>query len=104
MGEPTDIQRMMRAELESGKIIDLVRDCECITHDGPHWLHMDQLSKQRNYKNHQWALESEPPKTNQRLYALQNAIRSYALHESIRLGELRREMERHKICRIISES
>ena len=26
----------------------LEKDCECLTHDGPHWLHMDEVSKALN--------------------------------------------------------
>lgn len=38
----------MKAKLVSGDIIDLTKDCDCITHDGPHWLHMDSLYKAKN--------------------------------------------------------
>jgi TusA-related sulfurtransferase len=38
----------MQAKLESGEVIELVKDCECCTHSGPHWLHMNDLWKHRN--------------------------------------------------------
>lgn len=38
----------MRAELTNGETIELTKDCECVTHDGPHWLHMDRLWHDRN--------------------------------------------------------
>lgn len=38
----------MKAKLSSGAIVVLEKDCDCITHDGPHWLHMDQLWRIRN--------------------------------------------------------
>ena len=38
----------MKAKLESGEIIELVQDCECITHSGPHWLHINDMWRNRN--------------------------------------------------------
>ncbi len=37
----------MKAKLTDGTIIGLAKDCECITHSGPHWLHMDTLDKEQ---------------------------------------------------------
>ncbi len=41
----------MRARLVDGTIITLEKDCDCLTHDGPHWLHMDRLYKAMNQKH-----------------------------------------------------
>jgi len=38
----------MKAELESGEIVTLEKDCECITHNGPHWVYADDLSRRVN--------------------------------------------------------
>lgn len=38
----------MKARLTDGQVVDLVKDCECRTHEGPHWLHMDALDRERN--------------------------------------------------------
>lgn len=38
---------MIKAKLTDGTIIELVKDCECIHHSGPHWLHLDDLDKRR---------------------------------------------------------
>lgn len=38
----------MQAKLTTGKIIELKQDCSCITHTGPHWLHMNDLWRERN--------------------------------------------------------
>ncbi len=38
----------MNARLTTGEVINLPKDCTCITHDGPHWLHMDALHKRMN--------------------------------------------------------
>ena len=36
--------------LESGKTIKAEKECTCITHDIPHWLHMDSIWKRQNRK------------------------------------------------------
>ena len=33
--------------LTDGSIVRAEKDCSCVTHDGPHWLHMDDLDKKR---------------------------------------------------------
>ena len=40
----------MHARLKDGKIIELVKDCDCLPkfHDGAHWLYADALWKERN--------------------------------------------------------
>ena len=38
---------MVKARLTTGEIIELPKDCECITHEGPHWLHLDRIDRQR---------------------------------------------------------
>ena len=38
---------MIKAKLVDGTIIELVKDCECVHHTGPHWLHLDDLDKRR---------------------------------------------------------
>jgi hypothetical protein len=38
----------MKELLTTGDTIELVKDCDCITHEGPHWLHMDRLTHQMN--------------------------------------------------------
>ncbi len=41
---------MIKAKLTTGEIIELVKDCDCVTHNGPHWLHTNDLWKERNRK------------------------------------------------------
>ena len=41
----------MKFELNDGRIIEAVKDCECCTHEGPHWIHMDELTHRLNTKN-----------------------------------------------------
>ncbi len=38
----------MKARLENGSIVTLEKDCSCIDHEGPHWLHSDHLFHQLN--------------------------------------------------------
>lgn len=39
---------MMQARLKDGSIVDLHKDCSCVTHEGPHWIHADDLYHQAN--------------------------------------------------------
>ena len=38
----------MKAILTTGNTIELIKNCGCVTHDGPHWLHMDVLTHRMN--------------------------------------------------------
>jgi len=78
----------MKAELTNGTTIELVKDCECLTHDGPHWVHMDRLWYERNMAllNGEWS--------QQKAFAL-------ASQELHRLTDKRRTMERLGIKRIV---
>lgn len=38
----------MRARLEDGSIVELVKDCGCLHHEGPHWLHMNKVEEALN--------------------------------------------------------
>ncbi|MCD2453645.1 hypothetical protein GO003_025025 [Methylicorpusculum oleiharenae] len=38
----------MKARLEDGSIVTLEKDCRCIDHEGPHWLHSDHVYRQLN--------------------------------------------------------
>ncbi len=38
----------VRYQLQNGEIVDAPKDCECIMHDGPHWLYMDAWWKAQN--------------------------------------------------------
>ncbi|MCX7100987.1 MAG: hypothetical protein NTX38_05710 [Methylobacter sp.] len=39
---------MMQARLKDGSIVDLLKDCSCVTHEGPHWIHADNLYREAN--------------------------------------------------------
>lgn len=38
----------MLARLDDGSIVTLEKDCSCLDHDGPHWLHSDRMFRQLN--------------------------------------------------------
>lgn len=77
----------MQAELVNGSIIELQKDCDCITHDGPHWLHMDRV----------WhAINQELLNIGTRM-----ACDGFAKEDLARLQFKRREMERQGIKRLI---
>lgn len=66
------------------------KDCDCVIHDGPHWLHMDDVDKRLNAPLRERAMKGEPL-----------AFKAYAEAELRRLGEKRREMERQNIVEIL---
>lgn len=78
----------MKAELTTGEIVPLEKDCECITHNGPHWVHMADFWRQKN---------RDMPVGN----AL--CLGAKAQEELMRLDALRREFEQHGIVRLIRE-
>jgi hypothetical protein len=80
------------ARLKTGEVIVLKKDCECVIHDGPHWLHMDDLDKRLNAPLRARAMQGESL-----------AFHAYAEAELRRLDEKRRNMERQHIVEIIRE-
>lgn len=56
------------------------KGCDCIIHDGPHWLHMDEID---------W-------KASMRMLEEGN-LRGYAVREDMRLRELVYQMKAHHI-------
>lgn len=34
---------VMKFRMFDGSIVDAVKDCECVTHTVPHWVHMDNI-------------------------------------------------------------
>lgn len=79
----------MKAELINGTIVELAKDCECLTHEGPHWIHMDRLWYERNMTllDGEWS--------QQKAFAL-------ASQELLRLTDKSKTMERLTIKRLIS--
>lgn len=61
-------------------LLDLPKDCGCITHDGPHWLHMDRVKFQ---------MDLDILKRGGRL-----AFHAFAVEEAMRLADKRLELQR----------
>lgn len=82
---------MTRARLTDGTVVELEKDCDCVTHEGPHWLHMDDVDKSLNVPLRARALAGESLL----------AIRAYAQVEQQRLAMKLREMESRNIAEIL---
>lgn len=89
----------MKAQLVSGEIVELVKECDCLDsiHTGPHWLHADRLTKQQNQEI---------------LYASENAKDpwgaiplgyQFCAEEAARLGVLIRCLTERGIYQLIEE-
>lgn len=77
----------MKAELVNGSIVELPKDCDCLTHDGPHWVHMDRVWRAMN----------------QELLSIGTdlAIRGFVQEDLARLQIKEREMQCQGIKRLI---
>lgn len=73
------------ALLKDGTVIELIKDCGCITHEGPHWLHMDRLDRAH-------ALGLLPPGGLQASRIDRLALMGFIAEEIARLGEKRYQM------------
>ena len=80
----------MKARLKSGEIVTLEKECSCINHNEPHWVHMDGIWKKNNWR--------EGPQGRTFLWCM-----GVAQEESVRLKEKLREMERRGIVELIEE-
>jgi hypothetical protein len=38
----------MKFRMFDGSVVDAVKDCECVTHTVPHWVHMDNINRMLN--------------------------------------------------------
>ena len=75
----------MKAELLTGEIVELPKDCGCVIHEGPHWLHMDDVRHDLNRR----LLDTSPM--------------GFAIEEQARLGDKLHEMTTRGIKRLIKE-
>jgi len=73
----------MKAQLIDGSVVELKKDCECGTHEGPHWLYLDRIDRELNL-----ALPAD----------------ARVQVEIIRLQEKCRNMELQGIVRILEDS
>lgn len=85
------------ARLVDGSIVELVKDCACITHQGPCWLRMDHLDRLANQQT-LMSLQAQVAKRSDSWFALYDA---YARTERERCREKRQEMERRGIVELL---
>lgn len=76
---------MARFRLEDGSVVEAPQDCECRSHTGPHWLHMDDVRKA----------------SSRRLLEAGNA-QGHIVEELARLREKRWYMERLHVVEIVT--
>lgn len=80
--------RTFRAELISGEIVELTKDCACAGHDGPCWISSDEFYRKRNLE----ILERGVPYL---------ACMGFAIEEAARLGRKAAEMRSRGIARLL---
>jgi hypothetical protein len=83
----TDLLCGVRVRLQSGKIVCLPNDCDCHTHTGPHWIHMDDMDRSLNKR----LLSSET----------QEGLAAFLMEEQRRLKTKLRNMDKHGIAEIL---
>jgi hypothetical protein len=51
----------VNAILTDGSVVELVRDCNCTDHTGPHWLHEDAEARRLNHAAYErWVRTGDP--------------------------------------------
>jgi hypothetical protein len=80
----------VKARLTDGSLIELVKDCDCLTHEGPHWLHMDALARRINQPLFDRAATGAPM-----------AVAALATEEIARLRLKRYEMKSRRIAQLL---
>lgn len=85
----------MKAELTTGQVITLEKNCDCIDHNEPHWVHMDRVTHALNKKG-------LDPAGKDRFQQWLGTL-GYAKEEEARLGEKLRMFNNLGIVRLIEE-
>jgi len=92
--------RRMKARLTNGTIVTLEKDCGCIIHDGPHWLHADAVWKRLNNEHKdklgrriEELMAAKEALRQPDIWNVELAWRAYAKEEQMRLAEKLRNME-----------
>lgn len=83
----------MKAELTTGEIILLAKECDCPHHNEPHWVHIDAVWRQRNDET----LQDTP--FSHRYYAMN----VHHKEEQARIAQRQFEMKHRYIFRLIRE-
>lgn len=87
----------MKAQLTNGQIVELPKECDCVTHDDPHWLHMDSFVRNQNASFYDRIKLSNDPMW------VEAALNSLSIGEDNRLKEKLFNMNRLNIERLIYE-
>lgn len=87
----------MKALLTNGQIVELPKECNCVTHDDPHWLHMDSFVRNQNASFYDRIKLSNDPMW------VEAALNSLSIGEDNRLKEKLFNMNRLNIERLIYE-
>lgn len=85
-----------RARLVTGEIVVLNKECECVIHTEPHWLHHDRVLKELNRKPLDAALSDLETCAKGR-QPLLLVMRGYIQEEILRLKLLQHEMKKRNI-------
>ncbi|WP_296652780.1 hypothetical protein [Paraburkholderia sp.] len=86
----------MKAELTTGEIVTLPKDCNCSTHNDPHWTYMDRVTRAINRE----LLDPTDKTPEQRYYG---AI-GFAKEDLVRVEAKLRDMQQRGIVRLIPEA
>ncbi len=87
----------MKAKLENGLIVELGKECECVTHDDPHWIHMDNFDHEQN---RELLRAAEHPDAGIMAEVYLHAFAKAELH---RLNEKLKEMNKRNIVEILRD-
>lgn len=96
----------IHAELTDGRIVPLDGPCEagCITHTGPHWLHMDEYERATNLKLLGMAeRQAKSARTYTEALMVEVYLHRFAELEAVRLQSKSHEMKRAGIVRLIED-
>lgn len=88
----------MQARLDDGQIVTLEKECGCRTHEGPHWIHMDEHDK-RISQEHQARMHDALKSNNDQDFKL--AMLAHGRNESQRLKTKAEEMKARRIVELI---
>jgi hypothetical protein len=98
---------VINAMLADGRVVELSRDCDCLTHDGPHWLHTDTLTRlflERDYRQPiEEIVKLGAAASPAQVMWAENLFAHYCQHQVNRLAVLRRNLEIRGIVRLIRE-
>lgn len=101
---------MMKARLTNGQTVTLARECGCLPTihpmDVPHWLHADQIWRDRNtdLQDKAEAILSKPHLQESQISQGARLLRAHCHEQIARLREKRFNMQRLHIAEILYET